>query len=528
MLKLQTYTPLFDHIVRLSELFTATVIEIECIKNEVANVLENKVFSSEHHAIKKYNEALQVCILLKDASEKERFDLACKIILSEIAVLRSYAYILTHDIKKADEVNIFLDQLVFERKKQIESWLHLVDVDKNRLLKIYQNPWPILQEILTGFTELIPLALDKGCDPNIRSPAGFGNTALTWSIANDAKESTIVLINECQQRSIPIDLNMESTFNKNTPLVLTIAKGHQKKGMMSNFELTKFLLEKGADPDKADESGFTPLHYAYLRRDAATIRLLMQHGAQSDLMNMKGETPIDMLKWDYVESKGKLYSITNGNDQGSCTFPDLTEFIINNSNCKHLQFEPAIFPQISPAESGSPSLRQNSILVNESLKLDVSQKASSQPKVCVVDEALIKEKIGIALQRYTAFQKGRKWGKVSQEVQRGTNDFFGWFSFFRHASFMGGLEKAMLLHQKYGLSSSSFLDLDQLKQDLLQKHANHRHSFASYVLDELLTIVNVNKDEGDKIRPLSNDRYNKELVTQIFDACVKIQNSHSL
>jgi len=195
------------------------------------------------------------------------------------------------------------------------------DVNQPELLGCDNWSLSLLEEIMTGMPDLIDLALAKGADPNQRSEYSFGNTPLIWSIANDVKECTLELILACRRRNISIDMDKSSKFNGNTPLILCIAKGHERRDQMSNYELTEFLLNNGANPNIPDARGNTPMHYAFLRRDIKTIDLLCKHGAKSCL-NIQGESPIDMLKKPYKEAKALLFEVTNADQdpQGCCSF----------------------------------------------------------------------------------------------------------------------------------------------------------------------------------------------------------------
>lgn len=184
-----------------------------------------------------------------------------------------------------------------ERIRLMEEFLTLDEVDFNQSFP----PWnmTVLQNITTGMTDLIPTAIARGCDPNVRSNNTFGNTPLVWAVANDSKQSAMALVDHCQSNGIPIDLNKSSTFLGNTPLILSVAKGHARQGEMSNFELTQFLLDHGADPNCPDAAGNTPLHFAAARRDLPTIELLLKHGADPHVVNEKGESPSDWAAFNY-------------------------------------------------------------------------------------------------------------------------------------------------------------------------------------------------------------------------------------
>lgn len=61
-------------------------------------------------------------------------------------------------------------------------------------------------------------------------------------------------------------------------------------------EVTKYLVQQGADFNAADRSGVTPLHVASHRGLVAVARVLLASGAQSDALDNSGRLPIDYAK----------------------------------------------------------------------------------------------------------------------------------------------------------------------------------------------------------------------------------------
>ena len=55
------------------------------------------------------------------------------------------------------------------------------------------------------------------------------------------------------------------------------------------------LLELGANPNPQDEEGNTPMHRLAQRGTGREFaRLLLKHGADLSIKNVKGETPLDL------------------------------------------------------------------------------------------------------------------------------------------------------------------------------------------------------------------------------------------
>ena len=72
----------------------------------------------------------------------------------------------------------------------------------------------------------------------------------------------------------------------NTPL--------QNASMEGHLDVVRYLLEQGANRDKADCEDHTPLHHAVSNGRLETARLLMVYGADLNAKNIDDQLPIDM------------------------------------------------------------------------------------------------------------------------------------------------------------------------------------------------------------------------------------------
>ncbi|KAM0884689.1 hypothetical protein ACQ4PT_030825 [Festuca glaucescens] len=82
------------------------------------------------------------------------------------------------------------------------------------------------------------------------------------------------------------DINAEANDDSGmTPLVCAVSRG--------KAIAVRYLLEKGADPNKEDIIGFTPLHYATKEGNDGLVRLLLSNGASVNASSSEG-TPLHM------------------------------------------------------------------------------------------------------------------------------------------------------------------------------------------------------------------------------------------
>lgn len=77
-------------------------------------------------------------------------------------------------------------------------------------------------------------------------------------------------------------------LTENTPLHVAALRGDR--------ETVRALLEAGADPNVANDSGTTPLHAALQEAHAQVARMLVAAGASLDASDRAGVTPRDLLR----------------------------------------------------------------------------------------------------------------------------------------------------------------------------------------------------------------------------------------
>lgn len=204
---------------------------------------------------------------------------------------------------------------------------------------------PLMTAVDNGYLDAVKVLLEHGADVNAREARG-GQTALMWAAANKSPAIVRLLIDRgadvparsnggftsllfaAQQGNVEsggillqagADVNERSDKDRKTALIVATASGSEEFSML--------LLDKGADPNLADESGFTALHYAALDRDGAgMVRALLMHGARPNPrttrdsreyvyagVNLTGATPLFLAaSLGHVETVRAL--VTGGAD----------------------------------------------------------------------------------------------------------------------------------------------------------------------------------------------------------------------
>lgn len=71
-----------------------------------------------------------------------------------------------------------------------------------------------------------------------------------------------------------------------------------------NIEFTKLLLKGGAEPNCKGRFGNNPLHIAFMNKDSAMIFVLLDYGADLNLTNNDGYTPLFFGSHELLHSLG--------------------------------------------------------------------------------------------------------------------------------------------------------------------------------------------------------------------------------
>ena len=96
---------------------------------------------------------------------------------------------------------------------------------------------------------------------------------------------------------IDVSTDHQSTISMSIAISHTTSSGQTLLHLASFLgfaELTKFLIAHGIDLDARDRNGYTALHFAVLSLSKPCLELLVAAGADQEIVNALGKTPVDI------------------------------------------------------------------------------------------------------------------------------------------------------------------------------------------------------------------------------------------
>jgi ankyrin repeat protein len=126
---------------------------------------------------------------------------------------------------------------------------------------------------MDGDLEAVSNLLDAGLPVDLPDPTG--QSALEWAVPSEQTAAADLLISR--------GANINHQVDDGRSLLKGVVQA-------KNTRMVEFLLQRGADPNVADNRGFTPLHVAAELDLFEITKLLLDHGARTDI-EAGGHTP---------------------------------------------------------------------------------------------------------------------------------------------------------------------------------------------------------------------------------------------
>ena len=144
-----------------------------------------------------------------------------------------------------------------------------------------------------GYTQMAKSLLSSGLlDVNANISRGLNNI-LSRPLSRPAGTLLTMAAEEGHEEVVLLLLDNGADINKpnnigSTPL--------NQAATYRRIDVVQLLLLRGALPDKANNTGRTPLHSAVSSGNVSIVRLLLDSGATSDIQDDFGWTPMQMAK----------------------------------------------------------------------------------------------------------------------------------------------------------------------------------------------------------------------------------------
>lgn len=141
--------------------------------------------------------------------------------------------------------------------------------------------------------DIIEFAIEKGAEME-HIDSHYGTTALIEAISWAHTQTAKLLIS----RGANLSTCCDDKYNRIFPLFCAVN--------WNEYDIAEFLLMHKADVHQQTSCGASALHNAAFKNNIKMVKLLLQHGANPDLKDNKGKTPLDL-----AEEKGfdEIYNI---------------------------------------------------------------------------------------------------------------------------------------------------------------------------------------------------------------------------
>jgi ankyrin repeat protein len=182
----------------------------------------------------------------------------------------------------------------------------LADADPSLLQSSENNITPILLAIYYGKSDIAQLLVDRGAPVSFGEAVALGQAGRVKSMLADQPQ----LLHSRTPDGFPAAglaiffhhselaqwlIEQGADVNAAAENAMRVAPVHAAAAACDHATM-RLLLERGADPNARQQVDYTPLHGAASRGDIEMAKLLLAHGAERNPKASDGKTPADVAR----------------------------------------------------------------------------------------------------------------------------------------------------------------------------------------------------------------------------------------
>jgi len=180
-----------------------------------------------------------------------------------------------------------LNQDIIQNNLVVVHKLLVSGVDAS--LIVFGTDSMLMSACAQGTPDMISLLLDY--HPDINYQDTYGNNALTKAVGNfdHYRKMVPMLLN--------IGLNPNSSVGSSGKINYTALYKITNQALLTqdeiDYDIIRLFLEKGANPNLANKNGKTPLMNAAYKGNLTIVKMLLEFGADPNLKDSKGQSALD-------------------------------------------------------------------------------------------------------------------------------------------------------------------------------------------------------------------------------------------
>ena len=193
--------------------------------------------------------------------------------------------------KNTETIDGYDDIMNAISKGDIKTLEKLIKNDTD-LNKQYDKITPINLAVTRNDKDIVKLLAEKNADMNLEDGYGYSPLMKAFEYYNSNLIMEIIDLNA--------DLNTICSANGETPLT--------RFASMSDYtKLAYYMIKNGADVNKQNNNGYTPLMIAVANRNYSILELFANMNADYNIKNNEGKTVLDMA----ADNEFALYYLNN-------------------------------------------------------------------------------------------------------------------------------------------------------------------------------------------------------------------------